>query len=308
MHHIFKCVAAGLLAAAFLAAPADALDISLLSAPVNMATSAGQASSVPSVLRSPSDFSSESLTRSGSDSEGSDLNPQAVVQTRVARDPADLCSASLAHLASGEGALIATLFSLKEMPKTLEDVTVVGSWSEWTEHVKLLNKGVGRFEGLLDLPAGDHQFKFILDDEWTCSEQWPVALAHDGMLNNVVSVVAPAPALREAASAYVGSSKNLKDLKEAATAGELASPNGGVLGSLVSVILFPFRAVLFVVLAPFNLANAIFAFLFRRDRNHSPKEEGDRNHSPKEEGDRNHSPVQLEVQQEFVPQPDEDTL
>jgi len=245
MHHIFKCVAAGLLAAAFLAAPADALDISLLSAPVNMATSAGQASSVPGVLRSPSDFSSESLTGSGSDSEGSDLNPQAVVQTRVARDPADLGSASLAHLASAEGALIATLFSLKEMPKTLEDVTVVGSWSEWTEHVKLLNKGAGRFEGLLDLPAGDHQFKFILDDEWTCSAQWPVALAHDGMLNNVISVAAPAPALREAAT---------------------ASPNGGVLGSLVFVMLFPFRAVLFVALAPFNLAKAIFAFLFRRDR------------------------------------------
>jgi len=245
MHPIFKFFAAGFLAAAFLTAQADALDVHHHYAPVELATSAGQASSVPGVLRSPSDFSSESLTGSGSNSKGSDLNPQAVVQTRVSRDPADLGSASLAHLASAEGAVIATLFSLKEMPKTLEDVTVVGSWSGWTEHVKLLNKGSGRFEGLLDLPVGDHQFKFILDDEWTCSEQWPVALAQDGMLNNVISVVAPAPALREAA-------------------GELASRNGGVLGWLVFVLLFPLRAVLFVALAPFNLANAIFAILFRR--------------------------------------------
>jgi hypothetical protein len=265
MHHIFKFVAAGLLAAAFLAAHAEALDIPLLSAPAKLATSAGQASSVPGVLRSPSDSFSESLTRSGSDAKDYDLNPQSVVQTRVARDPADLGSASLAHLASAEGAMIATLFSLKEMPKTLEDVTVVGSWSEWTEHAKLLNKGAGRFEGLLDLPAGDHQFKFILDDEWTCSEQWPVARAEDGMLNNVISVVVPAPALREAA-----------------IAGKPASRKGGVLGALVFVLLFPFRAVLFVLLAPFNLANAIFAFLFRRNRKHSP--------------------VQQEDQQEFFPQ------
>ncbi|KAJ1469813.1 hypothetical protein T484DRAFT_1918664, partial [Baffinella frigidus] len=45
---------------------------------------------------------------------------------------------------------------------------------------------------------------------------------------------------------------------------ELASTDGGgVLGALVSVILFPFRAVLFVALAPFNVVKFIVTFPFR---------------------------------------------
>ena len=44
----------------------------------------------------------------------------------------------------------------------IDDVTVVGSWTQWAEHFKLLKRDT-YFEGWVEVPVGTHQFKFITD-------------------------------------------------------------------------------------------------------------------------------------------------
>ena len=44
----------------------------------------------------------------------------------------------------------------------IEDVIVVGSWTHWVEHFKLLKKAT-HFEGWVAVPVGTHHFKFITD-------------------------------------------------------------------------------------------------------------------------------------------------
>ena len=64
-------------------------------------------------------------------------------------------------------------FELRGM-KDVEDVTIVGSWTNWSEHFKLLKKDAD-FAGWVDVPVGVHQFKFITDGEHWCTS----SLAHE---------------------------------------------------------------------------------------------------------------------------------
>jgi hypothetical protein len=38
------------------------------------------------------------------------------------------------------------------------------------------------------MPPGNHQLKFIVDDEWKCSEDFPITSDHEGNLVNCIEV------------------------------------------------------------------------------------------------------------------------
>lgn len=44
------------------------------------------------------------------------------------------------------------------------------------------------FSTIVDMPPGNHQFKFIVDDEWKCSEDLPIGCDMEGNLVNCLEV------------------------------------------------------------------------------------------------------------------------
>ena len=44
------------------------------------------------------------------------------------------------------------------------------------------------FSAVIDMPPGEHQLKFIVDDVWKCSEDLPTIQDQDGNLVNVVKI------------------------------------------------------------------------------------------------------------------------
>jgi hypothetical protein len=40
----------------------------------------------------------------------------------------------------------------------------------------------------VDMPPGNHQLKFIVDDEWKCSEDFPIVSDQEGNLVNCIEV------------------------------------------------------------------------------------------------------------------------
>ena len=44
------------------------------------------------------------------------------------------------------------------------------------------------FVALVDLPVGEHQFKYFVDNEWTHDKQVPTAVSDCGTTNNVITI------------------------------------------------------------------------------------------------------------------------
>ncbi|KAI8804194.1 hypothetical protein BJ742DRAFT_682318 [Cladochytrium replicatum] len=66
-------------------------------------------------------------------------------------------------------------------------VYVTGTFNNWKQKVRL-SKSTTDFTTVVDMPPGTHRFKFIVDDEWKCSEELPVASDPDGNLVNYLEV------------------------------------------------------------------------------------------------------------------------
>ncbi|KAI9027969.1 immunoglobulin E-set [Hyaloraphidium curvatum] len=66
-------------------------------------------------------------------------------------------------------------------------VYVTGSFNGWKQKVRL-NRSEEDFTTILDLPPGTHHFKFVVDDEWRCSDELPCQPDDDGNLVNVLEV------------------------------------------------------------------------------------------------------------------------
>lgn len=73
--------------------------------------------------------------------------------------------------------------------------SIVGSWNNWGQRYDLARMGdsrrgdAGDFLGLLALPPGQYEFKFILDGVWRTSDGWPVVADSRGIVNNVLEVL-----------------------------------------------------------------------------------------------------------------------
>ena len=62
-----------------------------------------------------------------------------------------------------------------------------GSFNNW-EKIRMV-KSQKDFLALIDLPAGEHQYKFFVDDEWTHDTNSPVIVNEMGSKNNCISVL-----------------------------------------------------------------------------------------------------------------------
>ncbi|KAI8344580.1 hypothetical protein BC941DRAFT_366025 [Chlamydoabsidia padenii] len=68
------------------------------------------------------------------------------------------------------------------------NVYVTGTFNGWKHKVKLV-KSTHDFNTVLDLPHGTHRLKFIVDDEWRCSNEMETATDPDGNLVNYLQVM-----------------------------------------------------------------------------------------------------------------------
>ncbi|ORZ15899.1 hypothetical protein BCR42DRAFT_328104, partial [Absidia repens] len=69
------------------------------------------------------------------------------------------------------------------------NVYVTGTFNGWKRKLKLV-KSTHDFNAVLDLPLGTHRLKFIVDDEWKCSNDLETATDLDGNLVNYIQVLA----------------------------------------------------------------------------------------------------------------------
>ncbi|KAJ3198914.1 hypothetical protein HDU67_003225 [Dinochytrium kinnereticum] len=67
-------------------------------------------------------------------------------------------------------------------------VYITGSFNNWKQKIRL-TKSKADFTTVIDMPGSQtHRFKFIVDDEWKCSEDLPMASDPDGNLVNYLEV------------------------------------------------------------------------------------------------------------------------
>ncbi|KAJ3012981.1 hypothetical protein HKX48_005980 [Thoreauomyces humboldtii] len=66
-------------------------------------------------------------------------------------------------------------------------VYVTGTFNNWKQKVRM-SRSNADFTTVIDMPPGTHRFKFIVDDEWKCSEDLPIASDADGNLVNYLEV------------------------------------------------------------------------------------------------------------------------
>ncbi|GAN05879.1 5'-AMP-activated protein kinase subunit beta-2 [Mucor ambiguus] len=68
------------------------------------------------------------------------------------------------------------------------NVYITGTFNGWKHKIRLV-KSTHDFSAVLDLPPGTHRLKFIVDDEWKCSNDMETATDPDGNLVNYLQVL-----------------------------------------------------------------------------------------------------------------------
>ncbi|KAI9301449.1 hypothetical protein BJ944DRAFT_274619 [Cunninghamella echinulata] len=68
------------------------------------------------------------------------------------------------------------------------NVYVTGTFNGWKHKIQLV-KSTHDFSTVVDLPIGTHRLKFIVDDEWKCSNEMETATDPDGNLVNYLQVL-----------------------------------------------------------------------------------------------------------------------
>jgi 1,4-alpha-glucan branching enzyme len=69
-------------------------------------------------------------------------------------------------------------------------IFIAGTFNAWgPKKSRLKEIGAGEYRATLLLPAGRHEYKFIVDDEWSVDLQNPEIIPNDhGSTNNVIIV------------------------------------------------------------------------------------------------------------------------
>lgn len=68
-----------------------------------------------------------------------------------------------------------------------KDVFVSGSFNNWSTKIPL-NKSRNNFVVIVDLPEGEHQYKFCVDGQWILDPAGAVVTSKTGTVNNVIQV------------------------------------------------------------------------------------------------------------------------
>lgn len=67
-----------------------------------------------------------------------------------------------------------------------KEVYLSGSFNNWSKLP--LTRSHNNFVAILDLPEGEHQYKFFVDGQWTHDPSEPVVTSQLGTVNNVIQV------------------------------------------------------------------------------------------------------------------------
>uniref|UniRef100_A0A673YVS0 Protein kinase AMP-activated non-catalytic subunit beta 2 n=1 Tax=Salmo trutta TaxID=8032 RepID=A0A673YVS0_SALTR len=68
-----------------------------------------------------------------------------------------------------------------------KEVYIAGSFNNWGNKIPL-NKSHNDFVAILDLPEGEHQYKFFVDGQWVHDPSEPVVTSQLGTINNLIEV------------------------------------------------------------------------------------------------------------------------
>ncbi|XP_061586383.1 5'-AMP-activated protein kinase subunit beta-1b [Cololabis saira] len=68
-----------------------------------------------------------------------------------------------------------------------KEVYVSGSFNNWATKIPL-NRSKQNFVAIMDLPEGEHQYKFCVDGQWTLDPTGPVTTTKTGTVNNILQV------------------------------------------------------------------------------------------------------------------------
>ncbi|XP_072130050.1 5'-AMP-activated protein kinase subunit beta-2-like [Mobula birostris] len=68
-----------------------------------------------------------------------------------------------------------------------KEVFISGSFNNWQAKIPLI-KSHNDFVAILDLPEGEHQYKFFVDGQWAHDPSEPVTTSQLGTINNVIQV------------------------------------------------------------------------------------------------------------------------
>jgi len=68
-----------------------------------------------------------------------------------------------------------------------KEIFVSGSFNNWSTKIPL-NKSQNNFAAIVDLPEGEHQYKFCVDGQWVLDPAAAVLTTKTGSVNNVIQV------------------------------------------------------------------------------------------------------------------------
>ncbi|XP_036451360.1 5'-AMP-activated protein kinase subunit beta-1a [Colossoma macropomum] len=68
-----------------------------------------------------------------------------------------------------------------------KEVYISGSFNNWTNKIPL-TRSQNNFVAIVDLPEGEHQYKFYVDGQWTHDPSEPVVTNQLGTVNNIIQV------------------------------------------------------------------------------------------------------------------------
>ncbi|XP_062438087.1 5'-AMP-activated protein kinase subunit beta-2 isoform X1 [Rhea pennata] len=68
-----------------------------------------------------------------------------------------------------------------------KEVFISGSFNNWSAKIPLI-KSHNDFVAILDLPEGEHQYKFFVDGQWVHDPSEPVVTSQMGTINNLIHV------------------------------------------------------------------------------------------------------------------------
>lgn len=70
------------------------------------------------------------------------------------------------------------------------DVQLSGSWNGWMT-IQMYHEGGGMWSVVTPVPAGIHEFKFVVDGEWRHSTRHPTVGEDEATMNNVRMIRGP---------------------------------------------------------------------------------------------------------------------
>ncbi|XP_053267936.1 5'-AMP-activated protein kinase subunit beta-1a [Pleuronectes platessa] len=69
-----------------------------------------------------------------------------------------------------------------------KEVYLSGSFNNWVNKIPLI-RSQNTFVAIVDLPEGEHQYKFYVDGQWTHDPTEPVVTSQLGTVNNIIQVM-----------------------------------------------------------------------------------------------------------------------